>query len=185
MAIIALMTVAIATVDALGLHMLYQERQQEAQLTGGTSGEQVPLWVFFIAGLIISAPYIVYKAVKGWREPETRQREARIVYLRWKHVDRRREDPAVQQAFAKAQEVANLHQRRETLIAELEHLERRLDAARTECVGSTQKFCDYWDELIAWLRKEQAPYAHAPRYAPQRRGSNETLLQKLLALFRR
>jgi hypothetical protein len=35
MAIIALMTVAIATVDALGLHMLYQERQQEAQLTGG------------------------------------------------------------------------------------------------------------------------------------------------------
>jgi hypothetical protein len=185
MAIIALMTVAIATVDALGLHMLYQERQQEAQLTGGTSSEQVPLWVFFIAGLIISAPYIVYKAVKGWREPETRQREARITYLRWKHVDRRREDPAVQQAFAKAQEVANLHQRRETLVAELEHIERRLDAARTECVGSTLKFCDYWDGLVAWLRKEQAPYAHAPRYTPQRRGSNETLLQKLLGLFRR
>lgn len=185
MAIIVLMTVAIATVDALGLHMLYQERQQEAQLTGGTSSEQVPLWVFFIAGLIISAPYIVYKAVKGWREPETRQREARIVYLRWKHVDRRREEPAVQQAFVKAQEVENLHQRRETLVAELEHIERRLDAARTECVGSTQKFCDYWDGLVAWLRKEQAPYAHAPRYTPRRRGSNETLLQKLLGLFRR
>jgi hypothetical protein len=185
MAIIALMTVAIATVDALGLHMLYQERLQEAQLEGGGGGEQVPLWVFFIAGLIISAPYIVYKAVKGWREPETRQREARIVYLRWKHVDRRREDPAVQQAFAKAQEVANLHQRRETLVAELEHIERRLDAARTECVGSTQKFCDYWDGLTAWLRKEQAPYAHAPHYATRRRGSNETLLQKLLGLFRR
>ena len=185
MAIIALMTVAIATVDALGLHMLYQERQQEAQLTGGPSGEQVPLWVFFIAGLIISAPYIVYKAVKGWREPETRQREARIVYLRWKHVDRRREEPAVQQAFVKAQEVENLHQRRETLVAELERIERRLDAARTECVGSTQKFCEYWDGLVAWLRKEQAPYAHAPRYTPRQRGSNETLLQKLLALFRR
>jgi len=184
MAIIVLMTIAIATVDALGLHMLYQERQREAQLGGG-GGELVPLWVFFIAGLIISAPYIVYKAVKGWREPETRQREARIVYLRWKHVEKRREEPAVQQAFAKAQEVANLHQRRETLIAELEHIERRLDAARTECVGSTQKFCDYWDGLVAWLRKEQAPYAHAPRYAPQRRGSNETLLQKLLGLFRR
>jgi len=184
-AIIVLMTIAIATVDALGLHMLYQERQQEAQLEGGGGGEQVPLWVFFIAGLIISAPYIVYKAVKGWREPETRQREARITYLRWKHVDRRREEPAVQQAFAKAQEVENLRQRRETLIAELEHLERRLDAARTECVGSTQKFCDYWDGLIAWLRKEQAPYAHTPYYATRRRSSNETLLQKLLGLFRR
>jgi hypothetical protein len=185
MFVVIAMTIAIAVVDALGLHMLYQERLQEAQLEGGGGGEQVPLWVFFIAGIIISAPYIVYKAVKGWREPEIRQREARIAYLRWKHVDRRREEPAVQQAFAKAQEVENLRQRRETLIAALEHIERRLDSARTECVGSTQKFCEYWDGLTAWLRKERAPYAHAPHYAARRRGSNETLLQKLLGLFRR
>jgi hypothetical protein len=185
MFVVIAMTIAIAVVDALGLHMLYQERLQEAQLEGGGGGEQVPLWVFFIAGLIISAPYIVYKAVKGWREPEIRQREARIAYLRWKHVDRRREEPAVQQAFAKAQEVENLRQRRETLIAELEHIERRLDSARTECIGCTQKFCEYWDGLTAWLRKEHAPYAHAPHYAARRRGSNETLLQKLLGLFRR
>jgi len=184
--IIALMTIAIATVDALGLHMLYQEQlQRKAQLGSSASGEQVPLWVFFIAGLIISAPYIVYKAVKGWREPEARQREARVAYLRWKHVDRRREEPAVQQAFAKAQTVQNLHQRRETLIAELEHIARRLDSARTECVGSTQRFCEYWDGLVAWLRKERAPYAHAPHYAARRRGSNETLLQRLMGLFRR
>jgi hypothetical protein len=100
MAIIALMTIAIATVDALGLHMLYQERLQE----GATHGRwrrraSAAVGFFFIAGLIISAPYIVYKAVKGWRELEVRQREARIVYLHWKHVDRRREEPAVQQAF--------------------------------------------------------------------------------------
>ena len=179
------MVVAVVAVDGIGLNMLYEESLRKAQLTGRSEGDRVPQWVFFIAGLIISAPYIVYKAVKGWREPETRQREARITYLRWKHVDRRREEPAVQQAFAKAQEVENLRQRRETLIAELEHIERRLDAARTECVGSTQKFCDYWDGLIAWLRKEQAPYAHAPYYATRRRSSNETLLQKLLGLFRR
>jgi len=185
MFVVVAMTVAIAVVDALGLHMLYQERLQEAQLEGGGGGEQVPMWVFFIAGVIISAPYIVYKAVKGWREPEIRQREARIAYLRWKHVDRRREEPAVQQAFAKAQEVENLCQRRETLASELKRIERRLDSARIECVGCTRKFRNYWDELIACLRKEQAPYAHAPRYAPQRRGSNETLLQKLIELFRR
>ncbi len=183
--VITALTVAIATVDALGLHMLYEERQQAAQLEGGGGGEQVPLWVFFIAGLIISAPYIVYKAVKGWREPEMRQREARIAYLRWRHVEKRREEPAVQQAFAKAQQVENLRQRRETLIAELEHIEQRLDAARTECIGSTQKFCAYWDELMGWLRKERAPYAHAPQYAPRRRASGETLLQRLMGLFRR
>ncbi|BCW95250.1 MAG: hypothetical protein WHS44_01070 [Fimbriimonadales bacterium] len=183
--VITVLTVAIATVDALGLHMLYEERQLEAQLTGGGGSTEVPLWVFFIAGLIISAPYIVYKAVKGWREPEVRQRDARIAYLHRRHGEKRREEPAVQQAFAKAQEVANLRQRRETLIAELEHIEQRLDAARTECIGSTQKFCAYWDELMGWLRKERAPYAHAPQYAPRRRASGETLLQKLMGLFRR
>jgi hypothetical protein len=185
MFIVLVMTVAIAVVDALGLHMLYQERLQEAQLTGSMAGEEVPFWVFLIAGVIISAPYIVYKAVKGWREPEIRQREARIAYLRWKHVDRRREEPAVQQAFAKAQEVANLHQRREMLVSALERIERRLDSARTEYVGCTRKFRNYWDELIACLRKEAAPYAYAPRHTPRRRGSNETLLQKLIELFRR
>ncbi|MCS7301737.1 MAG: hypothetical protein NZ556_09325 [Fimbriimonadales bacterium] len=183
------LTVAIATVDALGLHMLYTERRQEAQLTGGASGEEVPLWVFFIAGLIISAPYIVYKAVKGWREPEIRQREARVAYLHWKHVERRREEPAVQRAFEQAQVVQNLEERRARLQSELERMEARLDAARTECIGSTQKFRAYWDELIAWLSQQQRAsafgYSSAASSRRPRRQSGETLLQKLLGLFRR
>jgi len=182
--IVMLMTTAIVVVDGLGLHMLYEENMRKAQFKGIIVGAQVPMWLFFVAGAIISVPYIAYKAVKGWRELEIRQREARIAYLHWKHVDRRREEPAVQQAFAKAQAVQNLHQQREMLSAELEHIEKRLDSARTECVGSTQRFCEYWDELVAWLRKEQASHAYAPYYTPRRRGSNETLLQKLLGLFR-
>ncbi|MCS7190652.1 MAG: hypothetical protein NZ843_03505, partial [Fimbriimonadales bacterium] len=187
--VISLLTIAIATVDALGLHMLYQERLQEAQLTGGRSSEEVPLWVFFIAGLIISAPYIVYKAVKGWREPEIRQREARIRYLHWKHVERRREEPAVQHAFAKAGEVEELSMRCTLLKQALEHIERRLDSARTELIGSTQKFREYWDSLIAWLRSERTPHApdSARRNGQFRRSSarGETLLQKLVGVFRR
>ncbi|MCS6920279.1 MAG: hypothetical protein NZM28_10945, partial [Fimbriimonadales bacterium] len=178
--VVGALTIAIATVDALGLHMLYQERVQEAQLTGGGGGEQVPLWVFFIAGLIISAPYIVYKAVKGWREPEIRQREARVRYLHWKHVERRREEPAVQHAFEKAGEVEALSKDCARLTQELERIEARLDAARTECIGSTQKFREYWDSLIAWLSKERAPYApeSARRNGQFRRSSarGETLL---------
>lgn len=180
-AIVTVLVVAIALVDALGLHMLYQERQAEARLTGGASDEEVPFWVFLIAGLIISAPYIVYKSVKGWREPEIRQREARVAYLHWKHVERRREEPTVQQAYLKAQAVQNLHQRRERLEAELGRIEARLDAARAECIGATQRFCDYWNDLVAWLSEEQAQRTHTPH----RRADNETLLQKLLSAFRR
>lgn len=179
--VVTVLVIAIALVDALGLHMLYQERQAEARLTGGNIGEEVPFWVFLIAGLIISAPYIVYKSVKGWREPEIRQREARVAYLHWKHVERRREEPTVQQAYLKAQAVQNLHQRRELLEAELQRIEARLDAARTECIGATQKFCEYWNALVAWLGEERAPHTPTAR----RRATNETLLQKLIGAFRR
>ncbi|GIV11383.1 MAG: hypothetical protein KatS3mg020_0874 [Fimbriimonadales bacterium] len=178
---VAVLVIAIALVDALGLHMLYQERQAEAQLTGGDIGEAVPFWVFLIAGLIISAPYIVYKSVKGWREPEIRQREARVAYLHWKHVERRREEPSVQQAYLKAQTVQNLHQRRDWLQAELQRIEARLDSARTECIGATQKFCEHWNALVAWLGEERAPHTSTAR----RRAANQTLLQKLLGAFRR
>lgn len=186
---VSTLVLAMATVDALGLWMLHKEIQQKGQQLSSTRGEQVPLWVFFIAGLIISAPYIVYKAVKGWREPEIRQREARIAYLHWKHIERRREDPAVQDAFAKAQEVQNLYERRDWLTEQLEHIEARLDSARTECIGSTQKFREYWDNLIAWLSKERAPYAHESIrrngvHRPRRAG-NETMLQRLLGWLRR
>ncbi|MDM7461333.1 MAG: hypothetical protein P3X24_006765 [bacterium] len=176
--VVMTLTVAIALVDALGLHMLYMERQAESQLTGSSVGETVPFWVFLIAGLIISAPYIVYKSVKGWREPEIRQREARVAYLHWKHVERRREEPPVQQAFLKAQIVQNLYQRREMLQAELERIEAQLDAARTECIGSTQQFCNYWDDLVGWFSTERHARTERPR------PSNENLWQRLLNALR-
>jgi len=189
--VVTALTIAIATVDALGLHMLYEERQRDiaSGLGGGAEITPVPLWIFFIAGLIISTPYIVYKSVKGWREPEIRQREARIAYLHWKHVESRREEPAVQDAFAKAQEVQNLRERRDWLTQQLEHIEARLDAARTECIGSTQKFREYWEGLVAWLRSERAPYAPGASRRNGvyrfRRAPNETMLQKLVGWLRR
>lgn len=153
--LVVVLTIAIATVDALGLHILYQERQHEMRLTGGTAGVAVPFWVFFVVGAIISAPYIVYRVVRGWREPEIQQREARVAYLQWKHVERRRKEPSVQVAFIRAQEVQNLRERRNQLQEEIRRIEARLDAARMECIGSTRQFCDYWHELIQWLCAEQ------------------------------
>ncbi len=172
--LVALLTVAIATVDALGLYMLYQERQHEMQLTGGAIGMQAPLWLFFVVGSIISAPYIVYKTVRGWRDPEIQQREARVAYLQWKHVERRRKEPSVQLAFQKAQEVQNLREHIRVLEQQIRRIEARLDAARLECIGSTQQFCDYWHRLADWFSAQ-----HEPTHAPFRRnGKGRSSLRK-------
>ncbi|MCX7992769.1 MAG: hypothetical protein N2651_03770 [Fimbriimonadales bacterium] len=188
MAILVLVA-AVALVDALGLYTLYQERKQAAQMMGAETGADFMFWVFLIVGLIISAPYIVYKAVKGWREPEIRQREARVAYLHWKHIERRRAEPEVQNAFEQAEKVRFLYDECDRLMQALKEAEARLDSARAECVGGTQKFREYWDSLIAWLSKERAPYApeSARRNGQFRRSSarGETLLQKLTGLFRR
>ncbi|MCS6829703.1 MAG: hypothetical protein RMM08_04095 [Armatimonadota bacterium] len=158
--LVLLLSAAIATVDALGLYMLYQERQHELKLTGGFSGQTAPFWVFLVVGAIISAPYIVYKIVRGWREPEIQQREARVAYLQWKQVERRRKEPSVQLAFIKAQEVQNLREQRDLLREEIHRIEERLDAARMECIGSTRKFCEYWHRLTAWLSEGYTPPSH-------------------------
>lgn len=187
--VIVMLTIAIATVDALGLLMLYEERRSEVQLFGALESAAVPIWLFFIAGLIISAPYIVYKSVKGWREPEIRQREARIAYLRQKHVEQRRGELAVQSAFVKAQVVQNLYERRNWLTQQLEQIVTRLDSARTECIGSTQRFRDYWDSLVEQLRRERAPYAldgiRRDGRFHSRRPQGETFLQRIKGLFQR
>ncbi|MDW8104148.1 MAG: hypothetical protein RMK92_03965 [Armatimonadota bacterium] len=168
--LVALLTAAIATVDALGLYMLYQERQHEMQLTGGAVGMQAPLWLFFVVGSIISAPYIVYKTVRGWRDPEIHQREARVAYLQWKHIERRRKEPSVQLAFLKAQEVQNLREHIQVLEEQIRRIEARLDAARMECIGSTQKFCDFWHRLVEWFCAE-----HEPLHVTSRRNGKQRL----------
>lgn len=181
---VVVLTAAVALVDAIGLYTLYKERMQEAQLTGAAATEEFAFWVFLLVGLIVSAPYIVNKAVKGWREPEIRQREARIAYLHWKHVERRRQEPEVQEAFVRAQEVQNLHDMREQLLHTLDDIKARLDSARINCIGNTQRFVEYWHALVEHIKREQAPYA--PRNGLLRaRTNHSTLLNRLLEAFRR
>ncbi|MDW8107092.1 MAG: hypothetical protein RMK45_06390 [Armatimonadota bacterium] len=186
---VVVLTVAVALVDALGLYTLYKERLQEAQLTGATAAEEFAFWVFLLVGLIVSAPYIVNKAVKGWREPEMRQREARIAYLHRQYLERRRQEPAVQQAFEKAQQVQDLYKERARLQQRIEEIRARLDSARVNCIGNSRKFLTYWDELIEWLRREQTPYAQhsiSPEGGFRSRSTQtDTLLRRLLRQFRR
>ncbi len=148
-----LLGTAVIVVDALGLRMLHEQAVQQAKLLGTEAGEVLPFWVYLIAGCVISLPYLIYKAVTGWRQGEVRLRDARIAYLRWKHVEERRSEPEVQTAFRLAQEVVGLQQRRAVLSAWLQAIGERLDSARTQAVGCHQQFVQYWealrDQLIA------------------------------------
>ncbi|MEN3002491.1 MAG: hypothetical protein ABDI19_11705, partial [Armatimonadota bacterium] len=151
----------------------------------------LPFWVYLIAGCVVSLPYLIYKAKIGWRQAEMRLRDARIAYLRWKHVEERRSEPEVQAALQLAQEVVSLQERLQLLKAHLQGIKERLDAARSQAVGCHQQFVQYWetlrDQLVA--QRDGVPQGGRGRAIPFNRRAVEehpdTLLRRLLRVFGR
>ncbi len=182
-----LLGAAVMTVDALGLRMLHEQAIQQAQLLGTKAGELLPFWVYLIAAGVISLPYLIYKAVIGWRQGELRLRESRIAYLRWKHIEERRSEPEVQAAFRLAEEVVGLEQRLNSLREKLKAVQERLDSAYTHAVGCQQEFKRYWDELLKRLEREPGRGREIP-FNRRLWGDGqppETLLRRLIRSFRR
>lgn len=192
-----LLGTAVVVVDALGLRMLHEQAVQQAKLLGAEAGEVLPFWIYLIAGCVISLPYLIYKAMTSWRQSELRLRDARIAYLRWKHIEERRSDPEVQAAFRLAQEVASLQEqldllrsylkaRIEQIREEINKVEARLDAARTQAIGKQQEFIQYWDALRDRLiaQRDGVPTGRRGRDIPfNRRAMGEqpdTLLRRLM-----
>jgi hypothetical protein len=199
-----LLGASVVTVDALGLRMLHEEKLEEKvkdRLQGGSaqanpnrSGaeELLPLWVYVIAGCVISLPYLTYKATMGWRQGELRLREARIAYLRWKHIEQRRGEPEVQAAFGLAQEVVSLQERYQYLQDQLNQIKERLDSARTQSIGCAREFEQYWESLRDQVLSQRHGRQHIGHNGRpilfNRRASNEapdTLLRRLMRSFRR
>jgi hypothetical protein len=192
-----LVATAVVTVDALGLRMLHEQAVQQAKLLGTQAGEVLPFWVYVIAGCVISLPYLIYKAMLGWRQSELQLRDARIAYLHWKHVEQRRSEPEVQAAFRLAQEVVGLRERYKWLqerLAEIEEEEerdkQRIDSARTQADGCQLEYVQYWESLQARLQAQRdgLPLGRHGRAIPfNRRVQNEppdTFLRRLMRLFR-
>lgn len=151
-----LIGVSMVMVDALGLQMLHEEALRKLQLEGVETGSQLfPFWVYLAVGAIVSLPYLVYKAVRGWREAEIRQREAYIEYLTWQHIEERRKEPAVQEAFVLGNRAVGLRTEIEAVQAKLAEIRTRLDAARTQAIGLHRQFQDYFQSLLEGIRGEQ------------------------------
>jgi len=181
----------VVVVDALGLRMLHEQAVQQAKLLGTEAGEVLPFWVYLIAGCVISLPYLVYKAMMGWRQGELRLREARIAFLRWKHVEERRGDPEVQAAFRLAQEVVGLQDQLDSLEKSKKEIQDRLDSAQTQVRGCQAEFAQYWQTIYEQLiaHRDGVSLARGGRPLPfNRRAMGEqpdTLLRRWMRMFRR
>ncbi|MFQ3611826.1 MAG: hypothetical protein SNJ72_10080, partial [Fimbriimonadales bacterium] len=182
--------VAMVVVDGLGLRMLHEERISQPQTGEAVVSEVMPFFIYIIAGAIISLPYLMYKAVMGWRSAEIRQREAHLEYLQWKHIEERRNEPAIKEVFGLAGRLVALRNQHAQLSQNLQQLKARLDAARTAAIGVQEEFLAYWQELIDFLKAERDGHLNGSARngkARQYRQSEQkpTLLKQLMGVFRR
>ncbi len=182
-----LISIAMVVVDGLGLRMLHEEAIRNAQIGGGEAGEVLPFVVYLIAGAIISLPYLIYKAVMGWRSTEIRQREAYLSYLSWKHIEERRNDATVKEVFGLAGKLVALRNQHAQLSQTLQQIKARLDSARTAAIGVQEEFMHYWHGLIDRLKAERDGYLNgSARNGRAAHAHNEpkTLLSRVLSAFR-
>ncbi len=175
--------VAIVTVDSIGLQMLHEELIQEAKKYGERVSKPHHPALYFVIGVIAGLPYLIYKAVRGWRDAEILQREARIEYLRWQHAKRIRSEPAVQKAFALAQEAVGLREKLQRLQQQRAFICQRLDSARTQAIGCHEQFRNYFQQL---LQEIDGVYPVRGGAESPESGTSSTWLGRLLGrLFRR
>lgn len=139
----ALLTVALllaaaeVTAEANGLHLLYkQEQYRQRHLSVQNAADNrpdIPMFVFYLIGTLISGPYLVSKAGKAWKGAEEEQRLAWLKFRRKEMVDARLQDDRIQKAYRLAGETAALRGR-------LEAIRGRRDAARTAAAGEAARF---------------------------------------------
>ncbi|MES4793295.1 MAG: hypothetical protein C4321_10240 [Chloroflexota bacterium] len=149
------------TAEAMGLRDLNRQKLVEDLRLSSTSGSPVdvdshlfPLPFFLIIGTLISGPYVAYKGARGWKEAESRQREAWIHHRRLEHVKALSREEPVQRAFGQARRVEAL-QKAVTEVDELLDLaptpamQRRLEYATSAAIGEAMRFHEMLDEMIS------------------------------------
>ena len=178
--------VSMVTVDALGLRMLHEAAIRKMRLEGMTSEGTFPFWIYILVGMIVSMPYLIYKAVRGWRDSEVRQREAHLAYHTWQHIEDRRKEAPVREAFVLGARAVNLREQLAELEQERDRIKALLDCARTQAIGLNQEFQSYFERLLEFIRNHQR-YGNRTTHSPfnHRPVQKRTLLNRLLNWFRR
>lgn len=136
---IAMLTLIAAEifVEAFGLRQLHLQQLHSM----GIEADNLFLPEYFLIGAIVSGPYLIASASRGWAESE---RSLRAAWLQHKQYDLRcerlRED-AVQEALLTAHQIEMLTQKLKTMYA-------LSDAARAAAVGEAASFQHYWQQMV-------------------------------------
>lgn len=137
--------VADVTVEALGIAMLHR---QMIERYFGEASQLQPSWVYGLAGLILTGPWLLYKATKAWREAEMNLRRAWLLRKRYEQIEELRKQEPVQQALKMAGIIETLQAEIEGIQDRMQELKQRLDAAYAQAVGVMDLFRERLHEYI-------------------------------------
>lgn len=167
LALLVLLALAagIVTVDALGLRLLQKEVIEQ---TFAENVEELlqPMWVYIVAGAVISLPYLIFKFMNAWRNSSDNLREARIALLAQRYLSERRQNESVCEAFAAAQRYRDLSAEVERIEKEIQVVQTRHDRARDAACEEAKRFIERWDEVIAMLQQTRTGDASPSSTAP-------------------
>lgn len=117
-------------VDAEGIRLLYQEERIYRTITG--KNETLPHWLFYIIGAVVSLPYLSFRAIQGWTDPENRLRAAVLAYQEYEAIQEIRKHPKVQEAIRETLLINSITEKTQSLNSEIQTRKEKIDALRKE-----------------------------------------------------
>ena len=185
-AVLFVLAIAEITAEGLGLHMLHQQqlmRSLRFSAPGAVPPTQAPLFVYLLIGTLISCPYLLYKAVRAWREGQTTLSESWLLHRQTLWADTRRRDPEVQRAIHLAHRVKYLQDsireiQEQIAQAQLERadaanvkltdeLHARRQASRAAVVGETSRIQQQLEDIVQENEPSRQKSAAASPVPPQ------------------
>jgi hypothetical protein len=185
LSLLFIVDIATLTVDALGLRMLHLQNIADQKFLNVQADTLLPMYVYLIIGTIVSMPYLFYKAIKGWKDSESKLRESAIIAAQRAYMENKRGEPDVQNAFRLAQRAHDLQSDLQEIQGRISLLRTTRDAARTAATGETGRFHQYWDILLGCIETLQEPGSKRNPRSTAPREQRPSLLSRILGLFGR
>jgi hypothetical protein len=179
LALVGVLAMAEVTAEAMGLRSLHGERLRSVNLGKRPEAQEkeLPFGLYFLIGMLISGPYLAYKASNGWSGAENQMRRGWLQHMQNEWLASRRGDPAVREAFRHAHLVAR-HQAALTVVdtellaakqmrAALQDVtltadrQKRLDDARAAAVGESARLHGMIEQIVDL--REPLPTADSKR----------------------
>ncbi len=128
--VLLVVTVATVTVDAEGIKNLWEEMARLYIVDIGSRDAERPRWLFYIIGAVVSLPYLSFRALQGWTDPENRLRSAVLAHQEYLAIREIRSDPFVQETLRTGYILELLSERIQVTEQDIQSLKQNLRTLR-------------------------------------------------------